>query len=46
MKKLSIFITGMLEFRQNSTSNFNNQEIETYDSGRDFAHFLTFRIFE
>jgi hypothetical protein len=40
------FILGMREFRQNETTHFEENLIEVYDSGRDFAHKLTFRVFD
>lgn len=46
MKKIKIFLLGMKEFRLDSTTSFNYPEIEIYDKGRDFAHRLTFRIFD
>lgn len=46
MKKIKIFLLGMWEFRMNSTTHFDEPEIETYDAGRDFAHRITLRKFE
>jgi hypothetical protein len=46
MKTIKIFLLGMWEFRSNVTTHFDEPEIEIYDSGRDFAHRITFRKFE
>lgn len=46
MRKIRIFLLGMCEFRAMVTSHFDYPEIEIYDKGRDFAHKLTFRLFE
>jgi len=44
MSKIKAFILGMIEFRSDCTTNVG--EIESYDSGRDFAHRITFRHFD
>jgi hypothetical protein len=46
MKKLYAFIMGMIEFRQNATTAFEESLIEAYDAGRELAHKLTLRIYE
>lgn len=38
------FITGIIEFRSDFTTHFDN--IEAYDLGRELAHLITFRKFE
>lgn len=44
MNKTKAFILGLLEFRQSFTTNCGDYSYE-YEQGRDFAHFLTFRVF-
>lgn len=44
MNKTKAFILGLLEFRQPFTTNCGDYSYE-YEQGRDFAHFLTFRVF-
>ena len=44
--KIKAFLLGMKEFRQNSTTNFDDHLMESYDWGREIAHRLTFRKFE
>ena len=46
MKKLYAYLLGMYEFRSDFTTHFDGTLIETYDSGRDMAHSLTFRYFD
>lgn len=46
MKSVYYFILGMIEFRTELTSSVPDDYIETYDSGRDFAHRLTLRMFD
>jgi hypothetical protein len=46
MRKIRIFLLGMFEFRSMLTSHFDYPEIDTYDWGREYAHRLTFRLFE
>jgi len=45
MNKTKSFILGLLEFRQSFTTNCGDYSYE-YEQGRDFAHFLTFRVFD
>lgn len=45
MNRYKAFILGLLEFRQSFTTNCGDYSHE-YDNGRDFAHFLTFRVFD
>ena len=45
MNRYKAFILGLLEFRQSFTTNCGDYSYE-YDNGRDFAHFLTFRVFD
>jgi hypothetical protein len=45
MTRYKAFILGLLEFRQSFTTNCGEYSYE-YDKGRDFAHFLTFRLFD
>ena len=37
---------GIREFRCGITTHFEEDLIEWYDRGREFAHILTFRLFE
>lgn len=46
LKTIRIFLLGMWEFRSDFTTHFNGDWIEVYDSGRDWAHRLTFRHFD
>jgi hypothetical protein len=46
MRKISIFLLGIREFRQTMTTSFDDPEIEVYDRGRELAHRLTLRLFE
>lgn len=46
MKTLKAFLLGIIEFKLNSTTHFDEDLIEVYDAGRELAHFLTFRHFE
>lgn len=45
-KTIYAFLLGMFEFRSDWTTHFDGDLIETYDSGRDWAHRLTFRYFD
>jgi len=45
MNKTRAFLLGLLEFRQSFTTNCGDYSYE-YEQGRDFAHFLTFRVFD
>jgi hypothetical protein len=41
------FVNGVWEFRDSFTLSYSDLNLqETYDSGRDWAHYLTFRYFE
>ena len=42
-RQFYIFALGAREFRLNSTTHFDEIEIEVYDAGRDWAHWITFR---
>lgn len=46
MKSLWAFTLGMIEFRSGFTTNPGPDLIEVYDQGREFAHWITFRIFD
>jgi hypothetical protein len=46
MTRIKTFILGMIEFRNECTTHFGDDLIETYDAGRDFAHRITFRKFD
>lgn len=46
MKKIGAFLLGMSEFRSDMTTNPGDDLIEAYDSGREWAHRVTFRRFE
>mgnify|MGYP006266514025 CR=1 FL=1 len=41
--KIKTFLNGMREFRMDYTQNPGEHLLETYDSGRELAHKLTFR---
>lgn len=43
IESLVAFIVGMREFRSDVTTSYDDDLIEAYDRGRDFAHRLTFR---
>ncbi len=45
-RNAKLFLLGMFEFRRMITTHFDYPEIETYDWGREWAHRLTFRLFE
>ncbi len=45
-RRFSIFMLGVREFRETFTTHFDDDEISTYDWGREWAHRLTFRLFE
>ena len=40
------FLLGMIEFRSDVTSDVDPDLWETYDTGRDIAHRLTFRYWD
>ncbi len=47
MKTIQAFVLGMLEFRSDVTTSYEDDAlIDAYDSGRDWAHRLTFRRFD
>jgi hypothetical protein len=47
MIKLRAFVLGMREFRTSWTTHFEDETLmEAYDAGRDFAHRITFRLYE
>lgn len=46
MKKMHAFLLGMWEFRSSFTTYFSVSLINSYDSGRELAHWLTFRRYE
>lgn len=44
MKKIKAFILGISEFRLSCTTSYDDDDlINTYDAGREFAHRVTFR---
>ena len=46
-KKIRAFILGVLEFRHSVTTGFDSwPELYAYDTGRDLAHRLTFRVYD
>ena len=46
MDKLRAFILGIIEFRSDITTHFDESLIEAYDTGREFAHVVTLRYFD
>ena len=46
MSALKAFLLGITEFRSDLTTHYGPDLIETYDRGRNLAHFLTLRRFE
>ena len=47
MAKLKAFVLGMREFRTSWTTHLEDEALmEAYDAGRDFAHRITFRLYE
>ena len=46
MKHIKAFIHGMIEFRTDFTTHYDEDLIESYDYGREFMHRITFRRFE
>ena len=47
MKKIKAFFLGVAEFRLSFTTHFDDDALlEAYDTGREWAHRLTFRRFE
>ena len=43
LNKIKVYFLGMKEFRLGVTTHFDFPLIESYDSGREMAHKLTFR---
>lgn len=44
MQKIRAFLLGVMEFRSDLTTSFNDYDLyAAYDSGRDLAHRFTFR---
>jgi hypothetical protein len=47
MKVIKAFLLGVQEFRLSLTTHFDDDDLlEAYDSGREWAHRLTFRRYE
>lgn len=46
MKKVKAFLMGIIEFRLDVTTHFDDSLIEYYDKGRDLMHWVTFRKFD
>ena len=47
MKKLKAFLMGVREMRLTLTTHYDDEALlECYDSGREWAHRLTFRLVE
>ena len=46
LKKLHAYFLGIIEFREQITTNPGEDLIPVYDRGRDLAHKLTIRRFE
>ena len=47
MSRLRAFLLGVQEFRLSLTTHFDDDDLlEAYDSGREWAHRLTFRRYE
>lgn len=46
LRKVKAWILGAIEFRSAVTRDFGSDLIETYDSGREFMHRITFRLFD
>lgn len=47
MKRLKVFIRGMMEFRLSYTPHYSDLNLQyAYEYGRHYAHVLTFGIFE
>lgn len=45
-QKIKAFLLGIIEFRSSITTNYEYPLINSYDSGREFAHKITFRLFD
>ena len=47
MARLKAFILGVLEFRSDFTTSYDEWDLmNSYDAGREFAHRMTFRKWE
>lgn len=47
IKRIAAFVLGMIEFRLSITAHFyDDRMMSSYDSGREWAHRLTFRRFD
>lgn len=47
MNRIKAFITGMREFREGFSAYYPNpNDAASYDAGREWAHRLTFRMYE
>ena len=47
MNKIRVFLLGMAEFRLSFTTHFADNSLQhAYDTGREWAHRLTFRRFD
>ena len=47
MTRLRAFMQGLFEFRLSYTTSFDDLALlQAYDTGREWAHRLTFRFFE
>lgn len=46
LRRPRVAALGVREFRLTATAHFEGDELESYDSGRELAHMVTFRRFE
>lgn len=46
MRKLQAFLMGVREFRLSSTTHYDGDLIDAYDTGREIANRLTLRKFD
>lgn len=47
MRQMRAFFLGVIEFRLSLTTSFDDDDLmNAYDAGRDFAHRVTLRRFE
>jgi hypothetical protein len=47
VEHIGAFVNGVLEFRSSLTIHYEDLSLqESYDSGREWAHYLTLRYFE
>ena len=47
MKHIKAFFLGLVEFKQDMTTHFDNDGLlETYDAGRELMHRLTLRRYD